>query len=92
MLKKVLFGLATLLVVLVALIIIQPSEYRVSRTLTMTAPAQDIFAQLNDFHRWEAWHHGPSSIQQQKCRLKALSPARAPSLHGPATAKSARDG
>ncbi|WP_424629437.1 SRPBCC family protein [Bradyrhizobium sp. SYSU BS000235] len=55
MLRKILFGLATLLVVLVVIIITQPSEYRVSRTLTMSAPAPDIFAQLNDFHRWEAW-------------------------------------
>lgn len=53
--RKILFGLAMLLVVLVTVIIIQPSEYRVSRTLTMAAPAQDIFAQINDFHRWEAW-------------------------------------
>lgn len=55
MLRKILFGLVTLMVVLVTIIIVQPSEYRVSRTLSMAAPAPDIFAQINDFHRWEAW-------------------------------------
>jgi hypothetical protein len=33
-----------MMVVLVTIIIIQPSEYRVSRTLGMAAPAPDIFA------------------------------------------------
>ena len=39
MLRKILFGLVTLMVVLVTIIIVQPSEYRVSRTLAMAAPA-----------------------------------------------------
>jgi len=71
-LRKVLFGLATLLVVLVAIIIVQPSEYRVSRTLTMTAPAHEIFAQLNDFHRWEAW--SPWAKLDPKAKLSFEGP------------------
>lgn len=70
--RKVLFGLATLLVVLVAIIIVQPSEYRVSRTLTMTAPAHEIFAQLNDFHRWEAW--SPWAKLDPKAKLSFEGP------------------
>lgn len=73
MLRKILFGLATLLVVLVAIIIVQPSEYRVSRTLTMAAPPQDIFAQLNDFHRWEAW--SPWAKLDPKAKVSFDGPA-----------------
>src|SRR5262249_39093260 len=32
-----------------------PSEYRVVRSATMAAPPADVFAQVNDFHKWEAW-------------------------------------
>lgn len=78
MLRKILFGLATLLVILVAIIVIQPSEYRVSRTLTMTAPAPEIFAQVNDFRRWEAWSPWAK-----------LDPAAKVSFEGPAAGKGA---
>ncbi len=73
MLRKILFGLAALLVVLVVVIIIQPSEYRVSRTLTMTAPASEVFAQLNDFNRWEAW--SPWAKLDPKAKVSFEGPA-----------------
>src|SRR5262249_31753301 len=34
---------------------LQPSGYRVVRTTTISAPAPAVFAQVNDFHNWEAW-------------------------------------
>lgn len=55
MLKKILIGLIATFGSLLALVVLQPSEYRVTRKLTMAAPAPEIFAQINDFHRWEAW-------------------------------------
>ncbi|MEH2512139.1 hypothetical protein V1291_003493 [Nitrobacteraceae bacterium AZCC 1564] len=73
MLRKILFGLVALVVVLITVIIIQPSEYRVSRTLTMAAPPQDIFAQLNDFHRWEAW--SPWAKLDPKAKVSFEGPA-----------------
>lgn len=78
MLRKILLGLATLMVVLVSIIIIQPSEYRVSRTLSMAASAPDIFAQVNDFHRWEMWSPWAK-----------LDPAAKVSFEGPAAGKGA---
>ncbi len=33
----------------------RPSEFRVSRTTTIAAPAPVVFAQVNDFHKWSAW-------------------------------------
>jgi hypothetical protein len=78
LLRKILFGFVTLMVVLVAIIIVQPSEYHVSRTLSMAAPVPDIFAQVNDFHRWDAWSPWAK-----------LDPAAKVSFEGPAAGKGA---
>lgn len=55
MVKKILIGLAVIVVVLVVIILLQPSHYRVERSATMNAPASLVFAQVNDFHNWNAW-------------------------------------
>lgn len=55
MLKKILIGLAVVVIVFVGVVAIQPAQYRVVRTATMSAPAPAVFAQVNDFHNWEAW-------------------------------------
>ncbi len=59
MLIKILAGVAAAIVLLVgALAVIaamQPSEFRIERTATISAPTPAVFAQVNDFHNWEAW-------------------------------------
>jgi len=55
MLKKILIVLAAIVVVFVGVVAMQPSEFRVVRSATMSAPAPAVFAQVNDFHNWEAW-------------------------------------
>jgi len=55
MIKKILIGLVVLVLVLVVVIAVQPSTYRVERSATMNAPAPVVFAQVNDFHNWNAW-------------------------------------
>lgn len=55
MIKKILIGLAVIVVVLVVIIALQPSHYRVERSATMKAPPSVVFAQVNDFHKWNAW-------------------------------------
>ena len=55
MIKKILIGLAAIVVVLVVIIALQPSTYHVERSATMNAPAPAVFAQVNDFHKWNAW-------------------------------------
>ena len=55
MLVKILIGLALLVVLLVVVIAVQPSEFRITRTATVAAPPAAVFAQVNDFHKWEAW-------------------------------------
>jgi hypothetical protein len=59
MLKKILISIAAIIagiiIALVGIVAIQPSEFRVARTATMSAPAPAAFAQVNDFHNWQNW-------------------------------------
>ena len=56
MLVKILIALAVIVVVLIVIVALQPSDFRVTRSATMSAPAPAAFAQVNDFHKWEAWN------------------------------------
>ncbi len=56
--KKILIALAVLLAIVAVfagVVAMQPSEYHIVRSATISAPASDVFAQVNDFHHWEAW-------------------------------------
>jgi hypothetical protein len=59
MIKKILLGVVIVVVVLVAVLAIaaalQPTHYRIERSATINAPTSVVFAQVNDFHKWEAW-------------------------------------
>ncbi len=55
MFRKILIGLAALILILVAVVAVQPSDFRVERTAKIAAAPGDVFAQVNDFHKWEAW-------------------------------------
>ncbi len=55
MLKNILIALAVIAIVFVGVVAMQPSEFRIVRTATISAPAPAVFAQVNDFRNWEAW-------------------------------------
>ena len=55
MLIKTLIALAAIVVVFVAVVAMQPSEFRVARETTIAAPVPVVFAQVNDFQQWRAW-------------------------------------
>ena len=55
MLTYILPGLAAIVAVLVAVIAMRPSDFRVTRSATMSAAPADVFTQVNNFHNWEAW-------------------------------------
>jgi uncharacterized protein YndB with AHSA1/START domain len=55
MLKKILIGLAVVVLVFAAVVALQPSDFRVARSATIAAPPAVVFSQVNDFHKWEAW-------------------------------------
>ena len=56
MLKTILISLAVIVIVLAVIVALQPSEFRVARSTTISAPPATVFAQVNDFHKWEAWN------------------------------------
>jgi uncharacterized protein YndB with AHSA1/START domain len=55
MLIKILIGLAAIIFLFLVIIAIQPSSFRITRTANIAAPADVVFAQVNDFHNWETW-------------------------------------
>jgi len=59
MIKKVLLSAVVIIVGLVVGfavgVALQPSHYQVERSATIAAPPATVFAQVNDFHKWEAW-------------------------------------
>jgi hypothetical protein len=56
MLKIILISLAVIVIVFVVIVALQPSEFQVARSTTTSAPRAAVFAQVNDFHKWEAWN------------------------------------
>ncbi len=56
MLNMILIALAVIVAVLVVVVALQPSKFRVARSTTISGPAPAVFAQVNDFHKWEAWN------------------------------------
>jgi len=56
MLEIILIALAVIVVAFLIVVTMQPAQYRVARSATVAAPAQAVFAQVNDFHKWEAWN------------------------------------
>ncbi len=56
MLKIILISLAAIVVVFLVVVAMQPAEFRITRSVTISAPPPAVFAQVNDFHKWEAWN------------------------------------
>ena len=55
MFLKIVIALIAVVAAFAAFVALQPSEYRIARSATIAADAPDVFAQVNDFHNWEAW-------------------------------------
>lgn len=59
MLKRILLGLAAVIVAAIAVVLIlamqQLDQFRVQRTVTINAPSEKILPHIADFHQWSAW-------------------------------------
>lgn len=55
MLKRVLLAIVAVVVLFAAYVAMQPSTYRIERSAIIVAPPAAVFAEVNDFHNWEAW-------------------------------------
>src|SRR5688572_23255939 len=53
--KKILLGLAAVVVAFVVVVAVQPADFQVARSATIAAPPSAVFQQVNDFHHWQDW-------------------------------------
>jgi hypothetical protein len=53
MLIKILIGIAGLVAVFCVVVALQPSEFSVSRSAVIAAPAPVVFTKVNDLHTWQ---------------------------------------
>jgi len=55
MLIQILIGVAAVIALLVIVVALQPTKFRIARTLKIPAPASAIFPHVNDMRKWLAW-------------------------------------
>jgi uncharacterized protein YndB with AHSA1/START domain len=55
MFLKILIALVAIVVAFAAFVALQPSDYRIARSAIIAASASEVFAQVNDLRKWEAW-------------------------------------
>lgn len=55
MIKKIALILVGLLGAFAVVVAIQPDTYKVTRSISIAAPAETIFPLVNNYHRWDAW-------------------------------------
>src|SRR5437867_1736074 len=56
MLKIILIAIPTIIVVFIIIVAMQPSSYRVMRSLAIAAPPDALFPHMNDLKKWEVWN------------------------------------
>lgn len=56
MIKKILIGLAAIIVVILIVAATRPDEFRVERSATIAATPATLFAHVNDHHKFAAWN------------------------------------
>ena len=62
MFKKILIGMAVVILVFLVVVALQPADFRITRSTIIAAPPEVVFAQVNDFHKWDAWSPWAKSI------------------------------
>jgi uncharacterized protein YndB with AHSA1/START domain len=55
MIYYILIGIAVVVILLLIVAAVQPSQFSISRSATIAAPPATVFANVNDFHKWQAW-------------------------------------
>src|SRR5262245_50581987 len=53
--KMILLVLAVIVIGFLSVVAAQPAEYRITRSATIAAPPAEVFPQVNNLHKWEAW-------------------------------------
>jgi uncharacterized protein YndB with AHSA1/START domain len=55
MLNLILIGLPSIIVIFLIVVALQPSDFRISRSASISAPASLVFDYFNDLHKWNEW-------------------------------------
>src|SRR5262245_46042920 len=55
MLNFIPIAFVVVVLAVITVVALQPSQFRISRTATIAAPAPVVFGLVNDFHAWHAW-------------------------------------
>ena len=55
MLKIILIAIPAIIVVFLIIVAMQPSSYRVTRSLAIAASPDALFPHMNDLKKWAAW-------------------------------------
>ena len=55
MLKKILLTLAALIAIFLIFVATRPAHFVIARSAVIPAPAGEVFALVNDFHKWNDW-------------------------------------
>lgn len=56
MIKKIFLGLVAVVAIFVIIVATRPADFRVERSLAIAAPAQALFEQVNDHHKFNKWN------------------------------------
>ena len=56
MIKKILLGLAAVIVLILIVAAFQPNEFRVKRSATLSASPMALFEHVNDHHKFAKWN------------------------------------
>lgn len=53
--KKIAIALGALLAVFLIVVVVQPSDFKIERSITVNAPPTVPFSFVSDFHKWNLW-------------------------------------
>ena len=76
MLKKILLGLAAVIVIFVIVVATRPADFRVTRSTTLAAAPAAVFPYLNDVHKWQEW--SPWAKLDPNCKMTFEGPSAGP--------------
>ncbi len=72
MLMPILVGLAVIVVLFLIIVATRPSDFRVTRSDAIAAPAEQVFPQVNELRNWEAWK--PWGKMDPNCKMTYEGP------------------
>ena len=90
MFKKILIGIAVVIIVFVITVATRPSEYSVTRSVAIAAPPDAVFPHVNELKKWAVWnpwekidpamkltYEGPASGVGARARAARVTPESA---------------